>query len=112
MTCNQGILKVMFHFLNPYHPAIPTVRIQDYCNTARMHFLSPLGYLFRLTYAKSNQTQDKSSSNFRNFHQIRAKYIRGIAKLNMSADQCSSAKFSVFHYSRLLIYSENVKLVI
>ena len=97
MTCNQGILKVMFHFLNPYHPAIPTVRIQDYCNTARMHFLSPLGYLFRLTYAKSNQTQDKSSSNFRNFHQIRAKYIRGIAKLNMSADQCSSAKFSVFH---------------
>ena len=80
--------------ISPSNTNCKDTKLLQYCQKA---FLSPLGYLFHLTYAKSNQTQDKSSSNFRNFHQIRAKYIRGIAKLNMSADQCSPAKFSVFH---------------
>ena len=69
-------------------------RLLQNCQKA---FFVAFRIFFFAWHAKSNQNQDKSSSNFRNFHQIRAKYIRGIAKLNMSADQCSPAKFSVFH---------------
>ena len=111
MTCNQGILKSYVSFsesISPSNTNCKDTQLLQYCQKA---FLSPLGYLFHLTYAKSNQTQDKSSSNFRNFHQIRAKYIRGIAKLK-TCQLISVLQLNLVFSTSLLIYSENVKLVI